>query len=373
LSTPYFVFQGGGAQSPGNPEEHFKKEYEEYFAKNPDKALPQKALEDAVKKYLDSKRGKGKSEKEMLEEAYAREHGVSLEDMKAYQKFWEQIEALENPETNESVVAGIREIFRKIITERIKPLPRSKQPVSEGDLLVRPAEAVVAISTGEMEPAIWETREKKEKKEKKAGNFDVTLVVDRSDSMKESDENGAVKYVEQKKAAILTLEALREFSEELDEIRMDLEDDLQVRTEAWSFGGQAEVGILKPLGDELTEAQRVAVFKTLNSVPGDSTLDYLALQRLEKMIPQEDLEKIKRGDLRKIVIVMTDGDSSNSDELKKVISSLREKGVIVAAVGITKAGAAAEVNYAPDGRLCERADNLALTLGGLLQEYLKEL
>ena len=38
--------------------------------------------------------------------------------------------------------------------------------------------------------------------------------------------------------------------------------------------------------------------------------------------------KIKEGELKKIVIVFTDGDSDNPERVQNVLKSLREKGVV---------------------------------------------
>ena len=59
---------------------------------------------------------------------------------------------------------------------------------------------------------------------------------------------------------------------------MILEYDLHVRTECWSFGDDEQVEMLKPLGREMTEKQRVHIYKTLADTPGDSAKDFSALE-----------------------------------------------------------------------------------------------
>jgi hypothetical protein len=365
-----------GKKSKGkNPEDQFKKEYAEYDEKNPDKALPAEDIDKAVKKYIEAKQKKGaeKTEEEMLQEAYAREAGVSVEDLRTYQNFWSEVENIQNPETNERVIEELRAIFRKIIAERMAPRLRPKLPTTEGEILARPAEAVAAIKAGIQEPAVWETVEVHEKLLERFGNFDVTLVGDRSGSMRESDSDGAVKNVEQRKAITLILEALTEFSKELEDVRRDLLYDLHVRTESWAFGGNKEIGILKPLSETLTEKERVAVYKTLGDTPGDETKDFKALERIKDSIPEEDWQRITDKKLRKIIIVLSDGNSSDQVAAQKAAKELRDRGVIVVGVGITKSGAAITTTYAPDGRVCEKAGQLGTTLGDLLKEHLKDL
>ncbi len=355
-----------------NPEDYFKEHYKKFFENNPDQALPQDVIDKAVKDY----KGKGeqlKNEKEMFEEAYARQEGVSVEDLHNYQNFWRQIENISNPETNELVIEELRKIFRKIISERIKPSLKPKLPSAEGDILIRPAEAVAAVKTGNLEPEVWQTIEVKKSVKKHFGEFDVTVVGDRSGSMDESDDEGNVKMIEQKKAMVLILEALREFSKDLDDARGHLEEDLNVRTEAWSFGSEKELGILKPLSSDLTEKQRVAVYKALDDTSGENTCDFLALEGIENNLDPGDIDRITQGKLKKIVIVLSDGLSSDPDRVQAVLRRLRGKGIVVVGVGITKGGESIRQTYAPDAQVSEKSERLSGVLTDILKEHLQDL
>jgi len=196
---------------------------------------------------------------------------VSERDLREYAAFWSQLEDIRNHETDERVIDDLRALFRRIVSDRVKKKLHSKQPVAEGDILVRPAEAVAAVRAGVLEPEVWATLELKERPEKEFGDLDAYFIFDRSGSMDEPDETGAVKKDEQRKAGVLSLEAFKEFAQELDEVRADLTEDVHVRTEARSFGSARENEILKPLSEELTEEERVAVYKKLSNTPGDNT------------------------------------------------------------------------------------------------------
>lgn len=278
---------------------------------------------------------------------------------------------MHSPE-DESVIEQIRNVFRQIVTERMKRVARPKQSIEEGEYLIKPAEAVAEIQSGHTEPRVWMTYETKEHPKELFGAFDVTLVCDRSGSMDESS-GGVVKKEEQRKVTVLLLEALREFCDDLEDTRKDLESDLHVRSEVWSFGGPSEVGCLKALSEELSDKQRVAVFKELENTPGKSTRDDLALTGILASIPEEDMQRIAKGELRRIVIVLTDGDSTNKDDARKVIQKLRDKGVIVMAIGITESAKAAVDLYAPDARLAENASMLGVRVGETLGHFIKGL
>lgn len=354
-----------GEKGEKNPEDYFKKEYEEWEKNNP-KMAPMKDIEKAVEDFLKSKK-KEKTADEMMEEAYAKAEGVTVEELREYRTFWREIEDIENPETNEKTVEGLREIFRKIIAERKKKVFASKLPVSEGEILAYPAEAEAQIKAGVSEPEVWQTLDKKEKPKELYGEFDVTVVCDRSSSMREGE-----KASEQRKAAALLLEALKEFSDLIDEERIDLEYDLNVRTECWSFGSDEQVEMLKPLGKEMTEKQRVHIYKTLADTPG-STKDFAALEKIFEGVSDEDWEKIKNGILRKVIIVLSDGESDDAARVGKILNRFRGNNAVVIGIGITKEGEEIKKTYAPDGLVCEEASKLASTAGTLLEKYLAEI
>ena len=79
------------------------------------------------------------------------------------------------------------------------------------------------------------------------------------------------------------------------------------------------------------------------------------------------------GKLRKIIIVLSDGISSDTAAVQRVIKEFRDKGVVVVGVGITKGGEPIKTTYAPDAKVSEKASDLAVTLGDLLREYFKNL
>lgn len=356
--------QKSKSQPPKKPEDYFKKDYEKYHENNP-QPVNQKQIEDAIKKYIDAQKDK-KTIDQLTEEAYAKAEGVTYEELSEYRRFWQEIKNIKNPETDESVVEELRNVFRRIIAERKKPKLSSKLPEKEGDLLAFPAEAVVAIKSGSDDPEVWQTLEVKEKPKELYGNFDITFVGDRSGSM------SGQKAIEQRKAAALILESLKEFSDDVDKTHNDLTVDLHIRTECWSFGDKEQVEVLKPLSKELTEKQRVHVFKTLADTPG-STKDFLALEQIHASISAEDIEKIKTKKLKKIIIVTSDGQSDDSGRLQRSIQDLREKGITVVGVGITTDGEAVKSSYAPDGQVCKETADLPAVLGELLKRQLADL
>ena len=351
---------------PFNPEDYFQNEYNKYDNDNPQPIdYSDEKIREKIEEYIKSQQDKN-AEQEILE-AYARAEGVSLKEIRDYQRFFAHLEDLENPETGEKVLEELRKIFKRIIAERKKETYAPKHPMSEGDILVRPAEAVVAVMSGEDEPEVWQTIEKKELFQELYGDFDVTLVCDRSGSM------AGAKATEQQKATALILEALKDFCDELTEMKSELKHDLNVRSEVWGFGGVGETAVIKPLSEQLTEKQRVDVYQILADTPGDNTMDFLALEKIKDEVTAEEWKKIKDKKLRKVIIVLTDGKSDNKDRVRSILQEFEDAGVAVAGVGITSSGQSAESTYAPNGQVCENINQLAVVLSDLLKQYLKDL
>lgn len=362
------------------PEDYFEEEYEEFDKKNPE-IIPQKDLNKAIREYI---RNKQKSSDQLRDEAYAREQGVSVQDLKNYRAFWQKLQDLKNPETDESVIEELRTIFRQIISEREKPRITSKIPREEGEILIDPVRAYIDVESGKQETRSWLKLEKTEKIAELYGNFDITWVVDRSSSM--NFGNGE-KIIQQKISTILGLEAIKEFCNELEEASADIKQELNVRSEVWSFGANDEengepVQILKPLSGELSERQRVAVYKNLDDCPG-GTPDFLALEKIRENLSDEDTRKIKEGKLRKVVIVQTDGGSDDQERLKQAINNLRQVGIAVVAVGngiqenSEDANTIRDAYKNPDGsqgaQICPRAEQTPQVLTDLLKTFLSEL
>lgn len=346
-----------------NPNEAFGDAYKEAEKKIPN-AVSIEKIEEAFKKY---KEAKGEDPADRADKEYAQNLGVKSEDLKRYRQIVAELEKAINQETGESVIEELRNLIRRIISQRLKPAISPKYPIEEGEDLVDPAQLVADVKGGNLEPKVWESIEIKEKKGQKFGEIEITLVCDRSRSM----DGG--KLVEQRKASVLFMEALKEFADICDEERINMAEPLEVRNEIYSFQSNNGDKIpLKKMSKELGEKERIEIASKLSSVSG-STTDFVVLEEIDSKLDTDILKKIKEGELKKIVIVFTDGESDNPGRVQNILKSLRDKGVIAIGVGITESGKAALETYAPDARLAEQAEKLVLVLGDLLKEYLADL
>jgi len=359
--------ESGGKKGEGeetDPNKIFADEYAEAEKKFPE-AVPMEEIEKALKEWKEAQ--KGKDSKDKADEDYAKKIGVEKKDLQDYRKIVENLEKMVNPETDVSIVEELKNLFSRIISKRLKAMQAPKYPVEEGEELVDPAQLVADVKSGNLQPKVWEDTEIKEKKGDRFGEVEITLVCDRSGSM------AGQKAEEQRKSVVLVMEVLKEFADLCEEEKRNIDKPLQVKSEIYSFAGSSEDKTpLKNMSAELGEGERIKVLKKLYDVPG-STTDFNCLEAIDKNLNENIKNKIKIGELKKIVIVFTDGGSDNPGRVQGMLKSLRDGGVIAIGVGITAEGAPVLSTYAPNALVVEDVQKLPIVLGELLKEHLKDL
>ena len=308
----------GGETGKGESfEDAFSDEYDEFDKKMP-QAMDEEEIESAA-----TGAGQENDAADRQKAGYEKEHGVDIKDVMDYREEYGKIE---------KYIEQLREQFRKVVEERIIPKRRLVGMRDEG-VIIDPglvAQAQAEFDKGIVDPMVFRDFEGKVVREEVPAAFELTGVFDRSGSM----EPGGKKE-EQRRAAILLMEALQEFMEqpEIQDHRID--PDMYATSEIRSFGGQKENVLIKPLSSKLDEKQRVNVFKVLNSCPGWATEDYVVLgQIIDEMNDRgsrntDYLEKVKRGKVKKIVAVFSDGASSNQSEYDRKKAELENMGVKV--------------------------------------------
>ncbi len=346
-----------------DPNEIFKEAYERANKKVPN-AVPFKEIEKVFKEWQKANK---ESPLEKADKEYAEKLGVKNEDLQRYRNIVKELEETRNPETGVGIVEELRNLIQRIIAKRLKQTPAPRYPVEEGEELVDPAELVAQAKAGNLEPKVWETFEIKEKKGQRFGEVEISIVCDRSGSMQ------GTKLVEQRKAAVLIMEALKEFADECDAERVNMEKPLEIKSEVYSFQQDSnDAKPLKKMSKELGEKERIEIAAKLSTASGGTT-DFIPLETIAVALKTDEelTKKVTEGEVKKIVIVFTDGESNEPERVKKVLKELRdERKVVAIGVGVTESGKAALTTYAPDARLAETAEKLPLVLADLLKEHL---
>src|SRR3989338_1667801 len=353
-----------GERNP-DPNEVFKEAYDRARERVPN-AVP---IEEIKKAFKEWKKNVKEDPLQKADTEYAEKIGVKKEDLQIYRKIVDELGKITNPETNETIVEELRVLIERIIAKRLKPKHAPRYPVEEGEDLADPAQLVGDSKAGNFEPKVWETLEVKERPGNRFGEVEITLICDRSSSM----PNPQSKLVEQRKATVFLMEALKEFADRTEEETINLSKPLEVRSEIYAFQQSDEDGTpLKPMSKELGEKERIDVMTKISSAPGETT-DFVPLEQIMAGLDDEAKRKIKEGELKKIVVVFTDGDSNDKARVQRVLKELRDFGIVAAGVGITKDGKSAITTYAPTAYLAEQAEKLPVILADVLKDSLRDV
>lgn len=339
----------------------FEKEYKQYTDSHPEPLKPED--EEKFKKTLESlaaKRGGEPSLDKSIVEQWAREHGVSVEDVLGYRKEYGEVAEL---------VTELREVFKQIVSKRLRERWKmSPQLQTEGEMLDEEslAESYVESAAGGKPQAFREigraTRE-----QEGYGSLDMTLISDLSGSM------DAGKLSMERKSEILFMESLADFQKEIKEAELEsgVSLGLEVRTEARAFGDFGDTE-LKALSPDLSEKDRIAIWKRLHKGDG-GTPDYLSLEIIEKSITPEYEEELRTKRKRKVIVVLSDGDSQDAARVQRACDRLRKKGVIVLGFGMTASGQAVKETYKPDAEVIEDIRQLPKAMQKVILKYTGDL
>jgi hypothetical protein len=183
------------------------------------------------------------------------------------------------------------------------------------------------------------------------------------------------KAAEQCKSVVLIMEALSEFETNLARERIERSVDLRVETEIRGFGSNETE--LKAMSGELPFKDRVRVATALRKPNGASTNDFLSLQAVLASVDGTKKNKMADGDLRKLVILITDGGSSDMIASKSAKEKLAEAGVIAKAVQIGEVSESDQITFrniwGAHGAGIAKVAYLPEQIESLLRKFLKDI
>lgn len=360
---------GDGANGEKKAEDYFSDEYNDFDSKSPE-AISFEDIKDAIDKEVKrQKEEKQKSPEQIAKEQFEKEHGVSVRAVENYRRNYDKIE---------KYISSLREVFERIISRRKEIRRRLKERTDQGVILDPSliSQAYIDAESGVLDSRTQLKVRKQEFDENKPNNFEFTLICDISGSMNENSLGG--KSYEQKMSSILIMEALNEFEEKLKEERLDRSLDLHVFTEVRAFGSEDEE--LKPLSDNIDYQTRIKVANRLSNCDGGSTSDFKSLSAINLGIDDDIKNKISKNELKKVVLLITDGGSDNVSSARREKESLEKAGVIIKAIQIGKPGSGDVDKFRQvwqkgkkDGYPCKDVSQLVPTIEKLLEEFLNDL
>tara|TARA_Y100000031_G_scaffold73707_1_gene81437 strand:+ start:3465 stop:6374 length:2910 start_codon:yes stop_codon:yes gene_type:complete len=339
--------------------------------------------EEEIRQLLEELTEDQPSEREIADALFRERSGVSATDWKKVEEFIENVNASRVPqEAQIEETADLLQNFRDRITATKGTLKREWQklfcliadkrkitkrafrgPVrqSEGQRLGDPVAAYIDIMADETDPSGFEIDAKRTEHIIDVRAFEEDAIIDLTSSMEDTDEHGNVMRVEQKKTILSLLYHLMKLNEELNDsrIRSQLRTPLQIRSEVYSIHGsgrkdRGHFAKLKGSDENITEAALVHLARELDTTtPGSGDL-VSALRAYKNGIDGETQEKIRSGELVKMLTIHSDGntwcsacgcESCNVEmhresiaQAQKEVADLRQLGVIVQGIGYTENG-----------------------------------
>lgn len=264
-------------------------------------------------------------------------------------------------------IEQMQEFFEAIISRRLAYVRRFDKPSRQGVMLDPSlvAQTHVDVQAGINDPATFLNYENQIRPAEAIGGYDLHLVIDTSGSMQGEPAHMAAS------SAMIFTEGLDLFEQRIREVESQerVQLGLDVRTQVVSFGSSAN--ILKELSPALTEKERLDIYSDVAAANGGGTADYLALEKIiadHEASTQSASSTPPATERKRLVIVETDGNSSDPARATAAIARLRELGFSVLGVGIIDQSA--ESLYAPDGRTISDPSQLPDALVSILETSL---
>lgn len=339
----------------GDKDGRFRQYYDEYHSDRHPEPLDDdthEVLHDVAKHIIDQQKSQPRPDQK-IDQKIRQETGHSLQEQISYNR-----ELMEYSHEIEK----IRDLFfKQIISPQLEIHRRlGKTPRAEGAILNpdRLAETIIDIRSGNEDPAAFVDYEHGVVSAETIGNTDYYLVVDRSQSM---SWEGGDKARAAATSTLIFLEGLAGIQKDIEEAEAEygLELEMSIRSCVYTFGNGAD--IIKPLSKELSTKERLDSYQAAGSPLNEGTADYLALESI--------LDNISEGDRRKVIVVITDGESSQPTLATEAISKIRaRKDSTIMAISI---GSEEAVElYRPDARRCDNPRDLPNTLANILRSSL---
>lgn len=321
-----------------------------------DPVSPEDILDQIDKHVAHKKTQSDKEFKELM--------GVEKKDFDAYTRDFKEIEPY---------LEQMSQLFDRLIQERITYRQRLSKPGKEGPALNPGTLAVgaAAIKAGNLEPEIFVDYEPEKVVEKHPNKIELSLRADGTGSV----DQDTSKIIAQRRTVVLFLEAIQMFREKVAEANFHGAGiDLQLFTDIHQFSDTDEE-IISPT-NKIDHVTRVKVHKTLTSglLKGGNNEVPMFNNLLADLTP-EKIAGMRTRDLKKIVIIMTDGGTEVN--AKSYIAQMREKAgaeknFAVGAIGYGSDGAAVESVYHPVGVYCPQVAQLADAFEKMLAAMLDE-
>ena len=264
-------------------------------------------------------------------------------------------------------ISKLADELEKMVNESISNTYKIGKPSDKGQIFeVNFVPSALPLMEKNLNPPLFR---KIEPYKKKALNYPkevkITMIGDMSGSMNNSEKDAL-----QRRSAVLLMEGVDEYAKRLKKKRQNLhlpKAGFEIKTEIRRFGEHDRE--LKPDYTPLTQNAKIEVHKNLSNPTEGSTKPHYSLEKVLEKIDKKESEKLRKGEKKHIIMVLTDGEFHDQNETTNTIKKLEEKGVEVWGIGITKESKVE--NSFNKWVLIENPKQLPEKIGKLIQERVK--
>lgn len=277
------------------------------------------------------------SAEEKVDQLFEQRVGVSREKWKQVESFIRAVNETPVPASSSikrcdsTIQEEWEALFELIYKRREIPVESFRGPVrqSEGQHLEDPVDATIDLMSGESDPMGFKLEARKKREEVHVTSFEDDSILDLTGSM------SGLPAQEQKKMVLTGLYNLMNLSRRLnlDKYKNKMEDSIVLRSRLLSFKGDTQVFETLGSEDAIDEKALCRLYDELERTRTGVGNLAGALKAYELGLTPEVLDKIKHGQLIKVLTIVSDGAVANQSEATTIIQSVRDKGIVVQGIG----------------------------------------
>ena len=248
----------------------------------------------------------------------------------------------------------MQETFGDIVQQNLRTVAdETMTTMSRGQKLRNPVRAFIDLRSGNIYPRGFARKYTHEVVEQLYGGFDVVLVVDKSGSMNEMQDDGQTKAAKQQTMLFVLAEALYGAAKAFRKLGTQCISPVDIRLSVVSFGsGTSRIEL--PLGEVWGPIEQVMLWKSMQQNIGGGTQDFLGLETAQRLLGDTNARRLR------LLLGSTDGGSDDAVRTRKAADYIANAGTgtVVAVAGIGTGARNVKATYGDRGTWLSSFDAL---------------
>jgi hypothetical protein len=268
-------------------------------------------------------------------EQFEQEKGILYEEWRALEEWINNVNNTHIPaemsinKKSSTLYQEWRNLLDLLYKKREVPYKAYKGPVrqSEGEFLSDPVMAYIDIKSRNSDPLGYQRLHEKKKDEVKVAVFDDDFILDTSGSMR------GIPSEEQRKMVMSSLYNIRGLNQRLSHSNNSraMTTPLSVHSRVAVFGDWTSV--TQESTDTISEKNLIEINEAIQAKNETSAGLHESLVQYQKSLDPKILQQISKGEYTKVLTIVSDGNVKDKSGCTKIITQLRQVGIIVQGIG----------------------------------------